>query len=68
MQEGWVLVNLIKLIAQLISGIVGFAALAVFLVIGLNIYESGQWVPLEIGVVAVAGIIALVSLRILSRL
>lgn len=50
-----------------ILGLIGFAALAVFLVMGLDLVETGQWATGQIAVVAAAGVVALISLGTASR-
>lgn len=56
-----------RLMGRGILALVGFAALAVFLVEGLNLVEAGQWTTEEMALVTAAGIISLIALGVASR-
>lgn len=55
------------LVGRAVLALIGFAAFYVALVNGLNLLEAGQWATEQVALVAVAGIIAVVSLGTASR-
>lgn len=61
------LMDVARLIGQVVLSLIGFGAFYVALIEGLDLLEAGQRATGQVALVAVAGIVALVSLGILSR-